>query len=255
MNSVKINKFPALSYATDEAINTLCTNLSFAGSNVKKIMFTSTRAGEGKSFLAMNVMRTMAKLGGRVVLVDCDLRRSTISGRYGFQFRDEEHRSGLAHYLAGMAELEDVLYETNVYKACVIPVGRDISNPLRLLNSVRFKRLLDTLAERFDYVIVDAPPVGTVIDAAQIAKFCDGTIVAVAYNAIGRRELQEVKAQLEQTGCPILGVVLNMVEFDDYLSKKYYYRNYYSYYGEYYGEEDSSRRTKKKSKKQKPAEG
>ena len=83
----------------------------------------------------------------------------------------------------------------------------------------------------FDYVIIDAPPVGTVIDAAEIAKYCDGTLVVVNYNTVHRQELIDVREQLEQTGCPILGAVLNMVEMDSFASKKYYYKSHY-YYGD-----------------------
>lgn len=101
----------------------------------------------------------------------------------------------------------------------MVPVGREVSNPLPLLNSARFEQLLDDLAQQVDYVIVDAPPVGTVIDGAQIAKSCDGTLIVVNYNAVRRQELIDVKEQLEQTECPILGTVLNMVEYDNYMSK------------------------------------
>ena len=89
--------------------------------------------------------------------------------------------------------------------------------------------MLDSLAQRADYVIVDAPPLGAIIDAAEIAKSCDGTLIVVNYDGVRRQELVKVKEQLEQTGCPILGTVLNMVKFDNYLSKKYYYKSYYSY--------------------------
>lgn len=90
MNALTIRHFPPLSYACSEAVNTLCTNLSFAGENVKKIMLTSCHASEGKTFLSMNIMRTMAKLGKTVVLVDADLRRSMIGSKYGVQFQQEK---------------------------------------------------------------------------------------------------------------------------------------------------------------------
>ena len=230
MNGLSIGNFPPLSYACAEALNTLCTNLSFSGVDVRKIMITSCHAAEGKSYLAMNVMRTMAKLGKSVVLVDADLRRSTISAKFSLQFMDPEQRLGLAHFLAGKADMDDVIYQTNIEGAYMVPVGREVTNPLPLLNSLRFEELLDNLAQHADYVIVDAPPVGTVIDGAQIAKSCDGTLIVVNYNAVRRQELIDVKEQLEQTECPILGTVLNMVAYDKYLSKKYYYKNYYSSY-------------------------
>ena len=94
------------------------------------------------------------------------------------------------------------------------------------------------LAKMADYVIVDAPPVGMVIDAAEIAKACDGTLIAVNYNDVSRQELLDVKQQIEQTGCPILGTVLNQVDYDNYMGRKYYksYSKYgkYGYYKKYY---------------------
>lgn len=123
----------------------------------------------------------------------------------------------------------------------MVPVGREISNPLPLLNSKRFERPLNDLAQRFDYVFVDAPPLGMVIDGAQIAKFCDGALITVSFNAVRRQELIDVKEQLEQTGCPILGTVLNMVEYDSYLSKKYYYKSHYYNYGYHSREAENER--------------
>ena len=247
MNSLKIGRFPRLGYAGSEAINTLCTNLTFSGENVKKIMLTSCHASEGKSYLSMNTMRTMARLGKSVVLVDADLRRSMIDSRFDLQYENANYKPGLAHFLAGQVDEEDVIYQTNLTGAYMVPIGREISNPLPLLNSRRFGQLLDHLAQRADYVIVDAPPIGMVIDGAQIAKSCDGTLIIVNYNSVHRQELIDVKDQLEQTGCPILGTVLNMVEYDDYMSRKYYYKSYYSHYG-YYNSESKKKDDSKKAK-------
>lgn len=233
MRTLNIRQFPPLSYACNEAINTLCTNLSFAGADVKKIMITSCHAAEGKTFLSMNIMRMLAKFGKSVVLVDADLRRSMISARYTLQFDNPEEKWGLSHVLAGMVDEKQAFYQTNIPGAYMVPVGREVSNPLPLLNSPRFARLMDHLAGQTDYVLVDAPPVGVVIDAAEIAKNCDGALIVVNYNAVRRQELIDVKEQLEQTGCPILGTVLNMVEYDNYLNRKYYYKSYYSGYERY----------------------
>lgn len=237
MNKLTITRFPQLSFAGGEAINSLCTNLSFAGENVHKIMFTSCQASEGKSFVTMNVMRTLARLGKRVVLVDADLRRSVIVSKYGLQFSGQTRPMGLSHLLAGKANVEDVVYETNIPGAYIVPIGREISNSLPLLVSPRFRKLLDRLMQMADYVLVDAPPLGALIDAAEIAKSCDGSLVVVSYNAVRRQELVEVKRQLEQTGCPILGTVLNRVELGNYLNRKYYYK---SYYKSYYAHDDDS---------------
>jgi len=243
MNTVQITKFPELSYACTEAINTLCTNLTFSGDNVKRIMITSCHASEGKTMISMNLMRTMAQLGKKVVLVDADMRRSMIRSRYGLRF-DGKNPLGLSHLLAGMAREEDVLYSTDVPGACIVPTIRTVSNSLSLLNSNRLKNLLDLLAEYFDYVIVDAPPIGALIDAAQIARFCDGILMIVNYDAVRKKELVDAQKQLEQTGCPILGTVINQARLDSFLNRKYYYKSYYySHYDQAY---EKSQHTEKK---------
>ena len=192
-------------------------------------MVTSCHASEGKSFVSMNIMRTMARLGKTVALVDADLRRSMITSQYELEFENNDEAWGLSHWLAGMAEEEQIIYPTNISGAYIIPVGREVSNPLPLLVSPRFDSLLANLAQQVDYVIVDAPPLGAVIDAAEISKSCDGALIVVNHNSVRRQELLSVKEQLEQAGSPILGTVLNMVPFDNYLGRKYYYKSYYYY--------------------------
>ena len=243
MKQLKITKFPALDYSGSEAFNTLSTNLSFAGENVKKIMITSCHASEGKSYLSMNLMRTLAQRGKKVALVDADLRRSMINTVYGVRFENGRNDGkGLSHFLAGMVGLDEVIYQTDIPGALMVPVGRDVPNPLSLLTNRHFAELLDALAEMVDYVLVDAAPVGMVIDAAEIAKVCDGTLIAVHYNDVRRQELLDVKQQIEQSGCPILGTVLNQVDYDNYMGRKYYYKSYnkYGYYNKYYKRDHSA---------------
>lgn len=248
MPVMRITNFPQPSYAGTEAINTLCTNLTFSGDNVKRIMVTSCHAAEGKSTISMNIMRTMAKLGKRVVLVDADLRRSMIAQDYGLQF-PSTNSMGLTHYLAGMTAEEEVLYDTNIAGACMVPVVKTVSNSLPLLNSNRMEKLMDWLGQYFDYIIVDAPPIGALIDAAQIARYCDGTLLVITYNAVRKQELVDAQHQLQATGCPILGTVINQAQFDSYMSRKYYYKSYYSHYDSYYNTSSGgSKRREKKSK-------
>jgi len=246
MNTIELTRFKELSYACNEAVNTLCTNLTFAGEDKKVIMITSSQAHEGKSFITMNVMRTFARLGKRVVLVDADLRRSQIASKYGRKINAPE-AWGLSHYLAGMCDMDAVLYQTNIPNAYMVPLSREVSNSLSLLNTNRLSRLLDYLKQRFDYVLVDAPPVGVIIDAAEIAKHCDGVVIAVKYNSVTRRELLGVKNQLERTGCSILGVVLNSVSFDSLSSKRYYHKSYYNHYdSDYYNPPKKTAGSRKK---------
>lgn len=231
MKTLEISNFPALDYACAEAMNSLCTNLTFCRTDMKRVMLTSCRGGEGKTFLSMNIARTMAGLGKKVAVLDADLRRSSIEAEYALNFVKSADY-GITHYLAGKCEMSEILYLTDIPGFYMVPVGRTVANPLPLLNSARFSRLMEELQKLFDYVLVDAPPIGVVIDAAEIAKSCDGTLFVVKYNEIRRRELQEARQQIERTGCSVLGTALNQISFDSYSIKKYYHKSYYYYSAE-----------------------
>ncbi len=232
MRQATVRNIPPLDYSGVEALNTICTNLSFSGRDVRKIIFTSSTMSEGKSFMCMHILENLARRGRRVVLVEADLRRPFIIKRYDVEIQDEI--LGLAHYLAGQCNLDDALYTTNLYGACIIPAGRELVNPISLLDSPYFSAMLDELADNFDMVIVDAPPVGMVIDAAIIAKSCDGVVLVAEYNKTRRRELLPCKKQMESSGCPILGCIINKVSFDSISAKKYYNKTYYSHYNSGY---------------------
>lgn len=244
MNRITFTRFRRLDYGCKEAINTLCTNLGFLGRDKRIIMFTSVDAHDGKSFITMNTMRTLAQLGHSVALVDADLRRSQLVGDYGVRMKGGRG-CGLAHYLAGRCEMEDALYETDIPKADLLPVGYEVSNSLTLLNSPRFAQMLSRLRERYDYVLVDAPPVGVVIDAAKIAKSCDGVIFVVKHNFTDRRDLLDAKQQIEQAGCEVLGAVLNDVDLESLSNRKYYSKKYYNHYNPDYAKPAKERRSGK----------
>ncbi len=237
MPTFEIKRFGQLEYQAKEAFNTLCTNLSFAGGDIKKIMITSCHPQEGKSFIAMNLMRAFAGLGMRVVLVDADIRASALQRTYGIRIETADGDSkypGLTRYLAGRCKLEEVIGPTNIPNASMILSGRTVTNSLPLLNTPRLGNLLNTLADRFDIVLVDAPPVGTIIDAAKIATVCDGTLFVVESGTVSRGLFQRSYAQIETTGCNILGTVLNKYDDLEYGGKYYYYSNgKYGKYGRY----------------------
>lgn len=247
MKQATIGRTDVLDYSGNEAMNAICSNLSFARRDVKKIVFTSCSASEGKTYLTMQIALNLVRRGKRVVFVDADMRRSYVIKRFSVETNGEWR--GLAHYLAGYSDIEDVLYATNFSGLCIIPAGRDVANPLPLLDSHYFAELLDMLSERFDYVIVDAPPLGVVIDAAEIAQACDGAVFVVEYNKTRRKDLLAIRKQMEQTECPILGCVVNKVSFDSFSAKRYYNKSYYygSYSKEYYSrtpqQSESTRKT------------
>lgn len=231
MNTLEITRLPSLSYACNEAMNTLATNLFYCGDNTKVIMLTSRYANEGKSFLSINLMRTLASLGKSVVLLDTDLRRSRLVSHYGIRFHGDKNK-GLAHYLAGLSEMGDVVYRTNIENAYMVPIGREVRSSLQLLSSSRMKPLMDVLTQEFDIVLVDTPPVGVIVDGLEMAKHCTGALLVVSEGHGHKRDIAEITRQIKQTGCPVMGAVLNNVEFGSFANRKYYYKSerYSSYY-------------------------
>ena len=248
MKQLKIGRFPALDYACSEALNTLCTNLSYCGREVRSILFTSRYEQEGKSGIAMNVMRTLAGYGKRVLLVDADLRCSTLARRYRFTYSQREN-AGLAQHLAGMCELQDVVYRTNLPGAFILPAGHEVLNSMQLLASYRYGEMMDALRDEFDIVLVDSPPAGLIVDAIEIARYCDGAVIVVEYNRGRVQDVADVAANLAKTGCKVLGAVMNGVNLKSFRNRKYYYRSErYSAYYHHYGGTDAHAEPEAKDK-------
>ena len=150
---------------------------------------------------------------------------------------EEENQRGLAHFLSGQATLEDVICSTNVKNFYMIYSGPFPPNPAELLGGKNFRSLLNALRKVYDYVIVDTPPLGSVIDSAIVAEICDGSIMVIESGVISYRFAQEVKSQLERSNCPLLGVVLNKVDMQKQAYGKYGKYGQYKY-GDYGQEED-----------------
>lgn len=214
----------AKDYRSNEAYKTLRTNLEFSGSDNKAIVLTSSTPNEGKSTVSIGLALALVESGKRVLFVDADLRKSVLVGRH----RVTEEVKGLSHYLSGQADLNDVICRTQEAGLFVIFAGVVPPNPSELLGQKRFAHLIENAKANYDYVIIDASPLGSVIDAAVISKVCDASVLVVAAKSVSYKFVRTVKEQLEKTGCPILGVVLNKV---DMKQNKYYGK----YYGNYYG--------------------
>ncbi len=252
-NKLNITRFPALNFACTEAMNTLCTNLSFCGADVRAVLFTSRYEKEGKSSIAIKVMRTLAGYGKRVLLVDADLRCSTLTRRYCFTFPQREN-IGLAQYLAGMCTLEDAIYQTDLPGAYILPAGCKVFDPMQLLASSRYREMMAILREQFDMVLLDSPSVGVIMDAVEIAKYCDGAIIVVGYNKGRGQDIGDVAANIAKTGCKVLGAVINRVKLKSFRNRKYYYRSkrysaYYHHYGEFDEKADKKARTGRSAKR------
>jgi len=232
MQQIMLNK-RELPYEVNEAMKLLRTNLQFCGKDKKVIMITSTLANEGKSTLSVNLVQSLAQLGSRVILIDADMRKSVLADRMGSKV--DRNLPGLSHLLSGRNGLEDVLLETNEENLYMILAGRVPPNPAELLSNNRMQKLIEICRNEYDYVVVDCPPINLVVDAAVVAPLCDGIVMVVSSGNVPYRLAQSAIEQLRATGCPILGVVLNMV---NQKNDKYYYRKgyYQKYYGSYYGD-------------------
>ena len=228
MQSVKLQFDQKVDYRVKEAYKTLRSNIEFSGSDIKVIAITSCTPNEGKSSVAMEVAKSFAEAGSRTILIDADMRKSVLVGRY----KTGAVRKGLSQCLIGKNTLDDSICETNFDNLYMIFAGPVPPNPSELLGDRLFEQMLEKLKKVFDYVIIDTPPLGSVIDAAVIAKRCDGTVIVVENNAVSYRFVQKVKEQLDKTESRILGVVLNKVN----LNTKGYYGHYGRYYGKYYGQ-------------------
>lgn len=230
---IVFEKLEKQDYGTKEAFNSLRTNLQFCGDDIKVIAFTSCTPNEGKSTVAMELARSFGEDEKKVILVDGDLRKSVLVGRYGIQAEGEI--SGLSHYLSGQKKLGQIINQTDIPGVDIVLAGPTVPNPTELLGNHYFTDMLDHLRESYDVILIDCPPLGSVIDMAVIAPKCDGAVIVVESKAISYRFLQEIKKQLDVTGCRILGAVLNKVETDRNGYYNRYYGGYYKKYGKKYG--------------------
>lgn len=219
---------PELPYSVEEAINRLRINVSFFGSEIRKIMVVSTEPNEGKSFIAYNLWEQMAKSNEQTILVDADMRKSVMVSQYKISRADGKEVWGLTHYLSDNKKLEDCVMTTDLPYGDILPNVNNVVNPSLLLESRRFSGLLDLLAEKYRYVFIDVPPLALVSDGERIGHLCDGAILTVRCAVTPKRAIRDSIIQLERAGCPLLGIVLNRAGEN---KSKYYGK----YYGRYYG--------------------
>ncbi|WP_270337805.1 tyrosine-protein kinase [Streptococcus infantarius] len=229
----------------EEYYNTIRTNIQFSGRNLKVITLTSAQSGEGKSTTSTNLAISFAKAGFRTLLIDADTRNSVMSGT----FKSNERYQGLTSFLSGNAELSDVICDTSIDNLMIIPAGQVPPNPTSLIQNDNFKSMIETVRGLYDYVIIDTPPLGLVIDAAILAHHSDASLLVVKAGADKRRTITKLKEQLEQSGSVFLGVILN--KYDIHLDKYGSYGSYggYGSYGNYGKSDEKSKNGRGKRKK------
>lgn len=247
-----------VSFAALEAYKLLRTKLqfSFADDNDCHVIgVSSAMAGEGKSLSAVNIAYSLAQLDTKVLIIECDLRRPSLSQKIPIS-----PAPGISNYLTRWASIDKIIQTCRLDGANefhVIAAGRIPPNPIELLSSERMSDVLNQLKRSYNYIILDLPPVGEVSDALVTAKLTDGMLLVVRQNYCNRKILEDTMQQFEFINCHMLGVVFNCTM--DYKSG-HGYKQYKKYYGKYESsymkaaEDEKRRRLEQRRKKSREAE-
>ncbi len=238
-----------ISFTASEAYKRLRTKLqfSFADDCTSRVIGVSgALSGEGKSVTAINLAYSLSQLGKRVILIDCDMRRPTVASKLSL-----EKQPGLSACLSGQIATEGLIQECGTANEegsfHVIVAGRTPPNPVELLSSERMTRLLKSLRDRYDYVLLDLPPVCEVSDSLAVSSMTDGILMVVRQNHCDRIALSDALRQFAFVDAKILGIIYNCA---DELTKEYNYRrSYYRSKRREYGRYAADSRTPKKSVK------
>lgn len=203
-----------------EAYRRLRTNLQFLGlsEGEKVIAVTSSLPGEGKSITAINIATTLAAAGERVLLIDADLRKPTLSSKLRV-----EGAVGLTTVLIGDATLADVIQPYGSTPLSILASGPVPPNPAELLGFVTMQRILAEASRSYDAVIIDTPPLLPVTDAAVVSQIVNGTLVVVGSGEVRKPQLGSALDSLEQVEARVLGVVMNKVRSDSTGQYSYHY--------------------------------
>lgn len=201
-----------------ETIRALRTNLHFATINNKSsmIMIAGTTPGVGKSFVSSNLAAVTAQAGSKVLLVDADLRRGMMHHSFGLA-----EENGLAEILDGSATLDESIKKTDILGLDFISRGHSPQSPSEMLMSDKFKEFVAAAKEKYDYVIIDTPPVLAVTDSSVIGRIADVTMLIARYRKTSHDELEDSMGRLSNAGIKVEGVIFNGVERTA--------RNYYQY--------------------------
>lgn len=228
MNGV-LSVYKDLPSGARDAIKTLMTNIQFASisqdKEIKTLTLTSCIPNEGKSLISTFLAIAMSENGKKTLIIDCDYRHPSV--RRSMVLKKTR---GVGGYFTGELKLEEAIVPTGIDGLYLLDCEIKIPNPVEIINSERYSRLLAEAREKFDVVIVDTPPLGSFIDAALIAAQTDATALIVRSGIVDKKIIKGAMDQLEKAKANVIGAVINCVEQS---RTPYYY--YYKYYNNYYG--------------------
>lgn len=226
MRKVDSTKNKSQQFDEMEVYRHLRTNIEYSSVDKKihVINITSTQPGEGKTTTSTNLAIVSSGQYGRVLLVDCDMRKPQVHKRFNIS-----NRFGLSNVLAGdnvnipdsyFSKFKDKDTEGVLY---VLPAGVKVPNPTELLSSEKFKEFVECMRMRFEFIILDCPPVLSVSDCIPVSRVSDGTLFVVSSKDTDKNDAKTALQQLQRNGANVIGTVLNKVDKTNESS-------YYSYY-------------------------
>lgn len=217
-----------------EAYRSIRTGIEFSNldKGLKVICITSSKKDEGKSTVIANLAVNFAKIDKKVLLIDGDLRNPTTNRLF-----DLANTNGIVDILLGKKNLDDCIKKTKQENLYILTGGVIPPNPSEVLASQKMSEFIKGIRSEYDYIFIDAPPVGIVSDAAIISSYSDGVIFVVGSNEVDKNLAKLAKERLDSVNANILGVILNKFKAD-------INNEYYSY--DYYGQDDTQNKKRKR---------
>ncbi|OGS22889.1 MAG: hypothetical protein A2252_07370 [Elusimicrobia bacterium RIFOXYA2_FULL_39_19] len=212
-----------------ESVKSIRSNILFSApkDNLKVILITSAGPEEGKTLTSTNLAVTFAQYGEKTLLIDMDLRRSSLHKVFKI---GDSNRKGMSNCLIGEERIEDVIQKTEIENLDIIFAGPHPPNPAELLNPNKIKEYFLKLRNMYDRIILDSPPVMPVSDSINLSSMADGVIQVVRYGKLSRQVVMRSKGMLADVGAKYIGVILNNIDIES--GGHYYYPyQYYYYYG------------------------
>lgn len=225
-----------------EAYRGIRTNIEFSNldKEIKIIGVTSSKQNEGKSTVLANLAVSFAALEKKVLILDGDLRNPSVHRMFGLS-----NIHGVTDILLEKHNFVDCVHSTDINKLNVLTCGQIPPNPSEMLSSNRMRNFVDSLRDYYDYIFIDAPPIGIITDAGIISTYTDGMVFVISSNEVDINQAKISKERLDSVGANILGTVLNKFE------AKKSGNDYYSYYYEEHDSRGKSEKRKNKRKKKK----
>lgn len=191
----------------------------------KSVLITSSNPQEGKSVTTANLGAVLAQSGKQVLLIDADLRRPNLDVFFGIT-----GTPGLSDYIIGNAEYDDVIYPTIAENLAVVPAGSQVPNPSEIVGSDMFRSFYEKCIAEYDYVIIDSPPMNSVVDATSVTDIVDMSLVVVNAGKTRKKDLVAALNMMHFNAHKVMGILLNNIHQKSFISDYNYYNNY-NYYG------------------------